>query len=163
MSNQEADASFKPSSSGVACGDGNTNFSPVMSPSAASDPSAQAIAVAVAVAAALAAAWVNAPSEPPLADGKKNKRKKASANKNCDEAIENKKAKKGPNFSQAEVDNMLELIEEAMPLSISQWEAVADEHRIFWPESDCDGERLCRKFNLLANRKIPTGDPFIPP
>ena len=71
--------------------------------------------------------------------------------------------KKGPNFSKAEIDSMLELVEQDLPLCASAWDEIAEKHREFWPLSGRDGESLRRKFNLLANKKMPTGDPKIPP
>lgn len=111
------------------------------------DPNAHAIAAAVA--AALAATRSTA-------DANTKQTKKSAGGMS-------KKAKKGPNFTQGEVDTMLELIDEARPLSYTQWELVAEEHRKFFPTTDRDAEGLRRKFNALAGRNTPTGDPFIPP
>ena len=74
-----------------------------------------------------------------------------------------KKGSRGINFSPEEIDCMLELIDKHMPLSASQWQKVVDEHMMRFPNTDRDIDGLRRKFNTLASKKIPTGDPFIPP
>ena len=104
--------------------------------------------IAAAVAAALVAAGISV-------KGKKNAAAKVSE--------KGKKGARGTNFSPEEVDCMLELIEKHMPLSASQWQKVVDEHMMRFPTTDRDIDGLRRKFNALASKKIPTGDPFIPP
>ncbi len=55
-----------------------------------------------------------------------------------------------------------------MPLSASQWQMVIvdNKHLMLYPNApdrDVDGQ-LCHKFNALASKKVPTGDPYnIPP
>ncbi len=58
---------------------------------------------------------------------------------------------------------MLKLIEEHMPLCNSKWQQVVDEHMMYFPDTDRDVDGLRHKFNALASKKVPTGDPFIPP
>ena len=69
------------------------------------------------------------------------------------------------NFTRAESLNFLELIDEAdkFPLCITPWDEIAEKHSESYPLTERDGEGLCRKFNALANIKMPTGDPRIPP
>jgi hypothetical protein len=110
--------------------------------------------IAAAVAAALVAAGISGTT----ADNGKGNMASATASK------KGKKGAKGKNFMQAEIDCMLELIEEHdMPLCNSKWQQVVDEHMMYFPDTDHNVDGLHCKFNALASKKVPTGDPFIPP
>ena len=138
----------------------------------------------VAVAAALASlppAGTGAASDRSLShDGattttnKKKRKKKGGKRKKDDNDEEEeaassnkkpKKGKKGMNFTRAETMCFLDLIEAAdkFPLCMTAWDEIAEKHSEFFPLTERDGEGLRRKFNSLANKKMPTGDPRIPP
>lgn len=131
-----------------------TNLSTESAAVAVSTDNPSTTAIAAAVTAALVAAGISGST------GDKGTEKLKAA---VMVSKKGKKGVKGKNFSQAEIDCMLELIEEHMPLSASQWQTVVDEHMLLYPNTDRDVDGLRRKFNSLASKKIPTGDPFIPP
>jgi hypothetical protein len=63
-------------------------------------------------------------------------------------AIVSKKGKKGAkaeNFTQAEINCLLELIKEIMPLSTSQWQKVVNEHIMYFPDTNHNVDGLCCK------------------
>jgi hypothetical protein len=68
---------------------------------------------------------------------------------------------KGTNYSLDEVDNLLELINEVLPLSATQWENIAKHHMSKYPnrKSSVDSIKWKFKFKELHSKKIPTGDP----
>jgi len=70
---------------------------------------------------------------------------------------------RGANFSSEELDSLLELIEEVLPISATQWESVADLHRTRYPDAARTVDSIKRKFKQLHNKKIPTGNPICPP
>jgi len=70
---------------------------------------------------------------------------------------------RGANFGSEEVDSLLEIIEEVLPISATQWESVADIHRSRYPDAARTVDSIKRKFKQLHNKKIPTGDPICPP
>jgi len=70
---------------------------------------------------------------------------------------------RGANFSSEELDSLLELIEEVLPISATQWESVADLHRTRYPDAARTVDSIRRKFKQLHNKKIPTGNPICPP
>ena len=96
---------------------------------------------------------------------KKKRKKGGGKTKKDDTKKPKKKGKKGVNFTRAESLNFLELVDEAdkFPLCITAWDEIAEKHSESYPLTERDGEGLCRKFNALANIKMPTGDPRIPP
>ncbi len=70
---------------------------------------------------------------------------------------------KGTNYSSEEVNNFLDLVDEILPISATQWERVAEQHLSRYPDKDWSVDSLKRKFKELHQRKIPTGDPNCPP
>ena len=70
---------------------------------------------------------------------------------------------RGANFSSEELDSLLEIIEEVLPISATQWESVADLHRTRYPDAARTVDSIKRKFKQLHNKKIPTGNPICPP
>jgi hypothetical protein len=131
----------------------STNPAAAADAAAVSTDNASSATIAAAVAAALVAAGISGTK----AENGKGKTASAAASK------KGKKGAKGKNFTQAEINCMLELIEEHMPLCNSKWQQVVDEHMMYFPETDRNVDALRRKFNALAGQKVPTGDPFIPP
>jgi hypothetical protein len=118
-------------------------------------PSTTAVAVAAPNASAPAAA---------VTSKKKGKKRASKKNKAADESGEEVAAKKtkGCNFDDEEVFNFLEHVEKEQPLSLTEWGVVAAKHAVRFGARERDGESLRRKFNLLANKRMPTGDPNIP-
>jgi hypothetical protein len=58
---------------------------------------------------------------------------------------------------------MLDIIEKYLPLGGEMWEQVVTEHNQTYGENDRDATSLKKKFQDLYKKKIPTGDPHIPP
>ena len=118
-------------------------------------PSTTAVAVAAPNASAPAAA---------VTSKKKGKKRASKKNKAADESGEEVAAKKtkGCNFDDEEVLNLLEHVEKVQPLCLTDWTVVAAKHAERFGACKRDGESLRCKFNLLANKRMPTGDPNIP-
>jgi len=70
---------------------------------------------------------------------------------------------RGKSFSKAELESLLEIIEEALPIGMNEWEAVLERHLTRYPDSERTRESIKRKFASLYNSKKPTGDPTCPP
>jgi hypothetical protein len=71
-------------------------------------------------------------------------------------------AKRGSGFTQQEVDSLLELLDEKLPLAKDEWDYVASRHMDRYPNTERTVDSLKRKFASLHRKKIPTGDPLIP-
>ena len=67
------------------------------------------------------------------------------------------------NYSNDELDLLLESVREILPISGREWEEVATRHASYFADSRRTGEQLKKKYNRLAKTKIPTGDPNCPP
>ena len=63
----------------------------------------------------------------------------------------------GLGYTDSELEALLDIIEEVLPQSPNEWEAVSWRHLENYPGRTLDSIR--RKFNSLANHKKPTGDP----
>ncbi len=70
---------------------------------------------------------------------------------------------KGPKYRSGEIDCLLELAQEKIPISGEDWDDIAREHYIWYPDKDRNGDLLKRKFYSLAKTKARTGNPTIPP
>jgi hypothetical protein len=70
---------------------------------------------------------------------------------------------RGKSFSKAELESLLEIIEEALPIGMNEWEAVVERHLTRYPDGERTRESIKRKFSSLDNSKKPTGDPTCPP
>ena len=70
---------------------------------------------------------------------------------------------KGFSYSQEEVDNFLDELEEIIPVTATAWERVAELHLSRYPDRQRSVDSLKRKFKELHNNKVPTGDPLCPP
>jgi len=66
-------------------------------------------------------------------------------------------------YSQEEVDNFLDELEEIIPVTATAWERVAELHLSRYPDQKRNVDSLKRKFKELHNKKVPTGDPLCPP
>lgn len=82
---------------------------------------------------------------------KKKAKKKAKA-----------KAKRGVGFTQQELFDLFEIMEEVLPIGAQEWEVVASRHQEMWPDTEREAEGLKRKYRALANTKMPSGDPNCP-
>jgi hypothetical protein len=73
------------------------------------------------------------------------------------------KGKRGAKFTIAELECLLNVIDEIVPIGNPDWERVWDKHVSTFPTKEQTVESLKRKFQGLACHKIPTGDPECPP
>ena len=67
------------------------------------------------------------------------------------------------NYSDQEVEYMLQCIRCVLPLGHEIWDRVAELHGVHWPMQGRTAESLKRKFQTLANQQPGTGNPNIPP
>lgn len=70
---------------------------------------------------------------------------------------------RGSGFTQQETDNLLELLIEHLPLCRDEWETVLRLHRDRYPGVERSVDSIRRKFGALHRKRVPTGDPNIPP
>jgi hypothetical protein len=68
----------------------------------------------------------------------------------------------GHGFTIAEIDCLLEIIDEVLPIGPNDWDRVTKRHVSFYPGLGQTRESLRRKFSSLYNHKKPTGDPTCP-
>ena len=54
-------------------------------------------------------------------------------------------------------------VDEIVPVGNPEWELIWEQHNSCYPNQDRTIESLKRKFQELAKKKIPTGDPNCPP
>ena len=73
------------------------------------------------------------------------------------------KGKRGAKFTIAELECLLDAIDEIVPIGNPDWERVWDKHVSTFPKKERTVESLKQKFQGLARHKIPTGDPECPP
>ena len=66
------------------------------------------------------------------------------------------------NYAQEETDNLLDLLEDHLPIGQKEWIAVAAAHADRFPGKNRDYNALRRKYNEFVNCKKPTGDPDCP-
>ncbi len=66
-------------------------------------------------------------------------------------------------FTSTEVQGLLQVIEEILPVHGEKWEDVSQPHAENFPNSHRTSESLKRKFQQLYRVKKLTGDPFCPP
>ena len=70
---------------------------------------------------------------------------------------------RGTNFTREEIDSFLDIVEEVLPLSSTQWERVAETHSARYPEKGRNVDSLKRKFKELYGKNIPIEDTNCPP
>jgi hypothetical protein len=92
---------------------------------------------------------------------KKKPVKKKPAKKKPTKKAKAEEAKRKANFSREELSDLLDIIEERLPIGANEWESVANFHEEAWPGRDW--KNLKKKFQLLNRKKMPTGDPNCPP
>jgi hypothetical protein len=73
------------------------------------------------------------------------------------------KARRGYKFTVTEMEHLLETVEDVIPIGNPDWERIWQEHSARYPTKERTAESLKRKFQELARKKIPTGDPNCPP
>ncbi len=61
-----------------------------------------------------------------------------------------------------EIDSLLDLLEEHLPIASIEWERIENLHKCNFPTEDRTRESLKRKFQDLYRSKIPTGNPSMP-
>jgi hypothetical protein len=69
---------------------------------------------------------------------------------------------RGHRFSVAEIDCLLEIIEDVLPIGPDDWDIVTERHISFYPGLGRSHDSLRRKFSSLYNHKKPTDDPTCP-
>ncbi len=70
--------------------------------------------------------------------------------------------KKCFNFHQKEINCLLELTDEMLPISEKEWEELAMWHQSFFPEHNHKNDSLKQKFNSIAKKGPLTGSPDCP-
>lgn len=60
------------------------------------------------------------------------------------------------NYSTTELECLNKCVAAVLPISSDEWEMVAHSHCVYYP--GCTWESLCKKFNEVARKSIPTGD-----
>lgn len=70
---------------------------------------------------------------------------------------------RGVNFSEKEISDLLDAVEEFLPIGQNEWENVTQQHSALYPDRERTKETLRRKYNLLHSKGPPTGDPDCPP
>ena len=73
------------------------------------------------------------------------------------------KGRRGFKFTTQEIESLLDIIEEIIPIGNPDWEKVWDKHMVCYPKKERTPKLLRRKFRDLAKSKVPTGDPNCPP
>ena len=72
------------------------------------------------------------------------------------------RARGNKNYSRAEIFHLLAILEGILPIGPEEWQAVADQHAVTYPEEARDTDSIRRKFANLHRKQIPTGDPSMP-
>ncbi len=65
-------------------------------------------------------------------------------------------------FRVSEIENMLDLVQEVLPISSPEWDSIAEKHSETFPEQNRTGDTLKRKFCKICLRTPPTGNPNCP-
>ena len=68
---------------------------------------------------------------------------------------------RGNKYRRDELMNLLTVMEAVVPIGPIEWDEVLDQHSTLFPGRDVDSLR--RKYTTLHRKKIPTGDPNMPP
>ena len=70
---------------------------------------------------------------------------------------------RGLAFRKEEVNFLLEVMEDILPISSMEWEDVERRHNERYATNERTKETLKRKFQNLYLKRVPTGDPTMPP
>ena len=73
------------------------------------------------------------------------------------------KGRLGFKFTIAEIESLLDVINDIFPIGNSEWEQVWNRHNHRYPSKERTFESFWRKFLEMARKKVPTGDPNCPP
>lgn len=68
-----------------------------------------------------------------------------------------------PRFSIGDMEAIMDVIEQILPLGPGKWEQVADTHVTLYQEAKRDVSSLRCNFQSLYNLQVPTGNPQCPP
>ena len=71
--------------------------------------------------------------------------------------------RRGYQFRAEELNDFLDIVESFLPILAQNWQAVADVHLENYRQEARTAESLRRKFQEIARRTGPTGDPNCPP
>ncbi|ETV82643.1 hypothetical protein H257_05218 [Aphanomyces astaci] len=78
-----------------------------------------------------------------------------------------KKVSRGRGWTEPEVQSMLDVIEDQLPMGPAQWDAVQESYMRIQPADQGapprDVDSIRRKFKTLRSARKPTGDPLYPP
>ena len=69
---------------------------------------------------------------------------------------------RGNNFSKTEINILLNIIEDVVPIGSEEWKQVETRHRQHYPQLDRSRDTLKRKFRQLYGSRPGTGNPTIP-
>ena len=69
---------------------------------------------------------------------------------------------KGTNYSLDEIDSLLDLIEDELPISATLWENIQKSHLSRYPDQRRGVDSIKRKFKELYSKRVKTGDPNCP-
>ena len=67
------------------------------------------------------------------------------------------KGKRGAKFTTAELEHLLDIVEEILPIGASKWERVWERHAVDFHAKERTPESLKRKFQELARKKYQLG------
>ncbi len=73
------------------------------------------------------------------------------------------KGKRGFEFTIQELESLLDAVDEIVPIRNLEWERVWERHNTCYPNKERTVESLKCKFQELAKKNMPTGDPNCPP
>lgn len=65
-------------------------------------------------------------------------------------------------FTTEELYDMLNIISDILPVGKTEWVMVGNRYNKMYPMMQRNMENIRRKYNTLANAKIPTGNPNMP-
>jgi len=69
---------------------------------------------------------------------------------------------KGTNYSLEEIDSLLDLIEDELPISSTLWDNIQKSHLSRYPDQRRGVDSIKRKFKELYSKRVKTGDPNCP-
>jgi hypothetical protein len=93
----------------------------------------------------------NHPANPPANVGRQQQQPRQCAGNNAAQ------------YTSTEIQGLLQVIEEILPVHGEDWEEVSQAHAANFPDMLRTAESIKRKFQALYRVKKPTGDPFCPP
>ena len=99
-------------------------------------------------------------SSSPAADNRKIK--KGGRNKTAKAKTACSAGGRGLGFSAGELDCLLDLLEEHLPIGLTEWEMLLAKHEQRYPNSDRSVDSLRCKFASLYRKTVPAGNPNIP-